>query len=72
MKQIFFLIFFLIKKKGVVTSDNNNMNNNRQNQTSHMNDIGTKYAKHVTNSKNSTRTFRSMLEEADMYPIDEA
>lgn len=56
-------------KKGV-TSDN--MNNNHHNQTSHMDDIGSKYAKHVANSKNSTQTFRSMLEEADLYPIDEA
>lgn len=57
-----------------------NLNNNYQKQSNHVNHIGNKYANHVNSdamnhvaiSKNSTKTFRSMLEEAETHPIDEA
>lgn len=55
---------------------NNNSNSNNSNSSSNtvdINHVGNHVGNHVDEAKaNPTKTFRSMLEEAESYPIDEA
>lgn len=55
--------------------ENDKMNNNNSN--SNMNHVANHVANHIGNhvneaKPNPTKTFRSMLEEAESFPIDEA
>lgn len=58
-------------------NNNSNRNNNSSSNTVDINHVSNHVGNHVGNhvdeaKANPTKTFRSMLEEAESYPIDEA
>lgn len=62
----------LIHNNNQGSIENDNLNNNFDNKASNLNHIGnnSRYANNTT--ANTTKTFRSLLEEAETHPIDEA